>query len=240
MARSMPDLFERIILDALDGDRTEHFNERDDGYAPPSSGLQYLLPHEKWHFSEREAIRLARGPVLDLGCGGGRPDVYFNTIGQEYIGIDTSPGALDACLTRGFRKVILMSLTHLRFQPNCFKTVLMFGNNFGIPGNYDGIIDLLRDLHDLISEDAIILAQSRDPKATDEPAHHQYHEINLERGRPPGLVKFHIRYKGEVSDWIDLLLCSPEEMSKLADQTVWSLKRVFGERNLYVGLLQKK
>jgi SAM-dependent methyltransferase len=239
ISKTMPDLFGGIIMDALRGDTADHINERDDGYSQPSSGLQYTLPYDKWRTSEKQAMKFVKGPMLDIGCGGGRVGAYLNKLGQEYMGIDISSGALNACKEQGIETVILMSLSHLGFQPGYFSTVLMLGNNFGLPGSYDGIVVLLQDLHGLTSKDAIILAQSRDPEATDEPAHHQYHEMNRERGQPTGFVRFHIKYKGEISDWIDLLLCSPEEMRSLAKQAGWSLKRMFGEPNLYIGLLEK-
>ncbi len=240
MAKIMPDIFGRIIQDVLERDSVEHLNERDDGYSHPSSGLQYTLPYSKWYTSEKKATNHAKEPVLDIGCGGGRVGVHLMNLGKEYVGIDISAGALRACKRQGITIVILMSLTHLGFQPGYYKTVLMLGNNFGLPGSYDGIVDLLSDLHELTSNDALILAQSRDPKATENPAHHQYHQWNRARGQPPGFVRFHTKYKGEVSDWMDLLLCSPQEMRNLAERTDWSLKKTFGEPSLYIGLLEKK
>ena len=46
--------------------------------------------------------------------------------------------------------------------------------------------------------------------------------------------------KDEIEDWWELLLASPEDMNRLAQQAGWTLDRTFGPRNLYVGLLRKE
>jgi len=236
----MADLFGRIMKDAFAGEDAKYSIERDDGHVRDDLGRSYLDPFPEWDEGERQAISHARGSVLDIGCGAGRVMLYLREQGYATVGIDLSPGAVDVCRSQGLVDTHAMSAENMKFEPNTFDTVLLFGNNFGILGEEPRIIKMLKDLHRITASDAIILAQSRDPEITEDPKHLKYHEWNRERQRPAGLVRIRLKYKDEIEDWWELLLASPEDMNRLAQQAGWTLDRTFGPRNLYVGLLRKE
>ena len=50
------------------------------------------------------------------------------------VGIDTSPGAIEACRRRGVRDVRLLALAEVDARLGRFDTLLMLGNNFGLLG----------------------------------------------------------------------------------------------------------
>ena len=236
----MADLFGRIMKDALAGEYAKYSIERDDGHVRNDLGRTYLDPFPEWPEGERQAIVHAKGSVLDIGCGAGRVMLYLREQGYTTVGLDISPGAVEVCRSQGLVDTRVMSAENMKFEPNTFDTVLLFGNNFGILGKEPRIIKMLKDLHQITSTDAIILASSRDPEITDDPAHLKYHEWNRERQRPVGLVRIRLKYKDAIEDWWELLLASPEDMNRLAQQAGWTLDRTFGPRNLYVGLLRKE
>jgi SAM-dependent methyltransferase len=236
----MSDIFGMIMQDASEGQMAEHKIERDDGFVTDSQGRQYVAPIEEWQESERLAIPLAKSPVLDMGCGAGRVGQYLIHQGLDWVGLDVSPGAIEACRRRGLDSVHLMSAEEIKLRRRDFRTVILFGNNFGVVGDKGKVVKMLKQLHKLTTPDAIILAGSRDPKVTDEEAHLKYHQWNQSRGRPIGLVRLRIHYKGLTGPWFELLLSSPEEMSELAERAGWRLTKTFGERKYYVGLLEKQ
>jgi len=235
----MSDIFGMIMHDASEGQMAEHKIERDDGFVTDSNGKQYVAPIEEWQESERLAIPVAKSPVLDIGCGAGRVGQYLIVHGLDWVGIDVSPGAIEACRRRGLDSVHLMSADEIRLRRRDFRTVIMFGNNFGVVGGKDKVAKMLKQLYKVTTRDAIILAGSRDPRATDEEAHLKYHQWNQSRGRPAGLVRLRMHYKGLTGQWFELLLSSPEEMSEVAERAGWHLTKTFGERKYYVGLLEK-
>jgi hypothetical protein len=49
---------------------------------------------------------------------------------------------------------------------------------------------------------------------------------NLARHRPPGLLSLRVRYKGKIGDWFNLLILSPEDLARIAQQSGWDLTRV--------------
>jgi len=104
----------------------------------------------------------------------------------------------------------------LPFAPANFDTFLLLRNNLGLAGNVEGTVPLLRQLRNLARPGAVVIASSRDPAATDKPAHLAYHERNRARGRPMGQVTLRVEYGGQVSPWFDLLMVAPNEVDALA------------------------
>ena len=52
--------------------------ERNDGFFTAGIGPSlYFLEHHDWLESEKEAIKYAKGSVLDIGCGAGRHSLYL-------------------------------------------------------------------------------------------------------------------------------------------------------------------
>ena len=75
--------------------------ERDDGFIQANFGPRtYLSDYKNWSSHEREALLLAKGRVLDIGCGGGRHSLYLQRKGFQVLGIDQSPLAIRICKLR--------------------------------------------------------------------------------------------------------------------------------------------
>jgi SAM-dependent methyltransferase len=202
--------------------------ERDDGYITPSGGPDvYFTEHRHWPRQEKRAVRLARGRVLDVGCGAGRHALYLQQKGLDVTGIDESPLAIRTCRDRGLRKARVMGLTAVSARLGAFDTVLMFGNNFGLFGNSRRARWLLRRLRRMASDRARIIATSCDPYRTEESDHLRYHRRNRRSGRMAGQVRIRVRYKDSATPWFDLLLVSQDEMRDLVRGTGWRVARTF-------------
>jgi SAM-dependent methyltransferase len=236
----MTDTFGKIMRDALEGKDAKYIIERDDGFIRHTSGQQYIAPFEKWMGEEKLAAAEIEGPVLDVGCGVGRVGDYVKEQGMEYVGIDLSPIAIKMCRKRGHHDVHVMSADKIELCRSDFKTVILFGNNFGIMGTLRGVIQMLEGFSRVTTDDAKILASSIDPEETDEEAHLKLHAKNREMGLPLGQVRLRNKYLGEVDEWWYLLLCGPELMSELAEQAGWYLEKTIGGPKYNVGVLKKK
>ena len=72
--RDFHDAYGHALRDYLDGKgRGYEIIERDDGYADVSGGREmYLAHYPNWPSRQRQAVRYAKGRVLDIGCGAGR------------------------------------------------------------------------------------------------------------------------------------------------------------------------
>ncbi len=236
----MRDIFGRILMDAARGEDAPHLVERDDGKVEEHLGSRYIDQFEVWRDSEKEAIQDVKGRVLDIGCGAGRVASYLIEKGFEVVGIDISKGAIEACRYRGIDNVFLMSAESLDFPKEHFDTVLLFGANFGILGEEDRIIRMLKEIHRVTTPDAIILASTRDVTITSDPLHLAYHEKNRKRGLPIGKIRIRISYQGEAGEWWWLRHASPEEMALMAEASGWKLEKIYEPRQFYVGRLSKE
>jgi hypothetical protein len=76
----------------------------------------------------------------------------------------------------------------------------------------------------MTSEDALIIATSRDPYVTDNLVHLRYHKLNKGRGRMSGQVRIRVRYEMCVGKWFDYLMVSREEMDQILLETGWKIR----------------
>ncbi len=203
--------------------------------------LSVISAYEKWSKIEKEALKFVKGRVLDIGCGAGRHSLYLQEKGFDVFGIDNSPLAIKVCKLRGLRKAEVMSIEELSFPPNSFDTILMLGGNFGLFGNPKKAKKILKKLHKIASENAIIIAETRNPYKTDNPAHLEYHELNRKRGRMPGQTRIRIRFQKYATKWFDYLLVSKEEMKQILEGTGWKAKQFIEPENtsIYIGIIEK-
>jgi len=235
------EIFGKYLMGYHMGDKTPFTIYRDDGYFEEHHEDIVFSEYNKWPECERRALGYVRGRVLDIGCGAGRHSLWLQEKGFKVVAIDASPSAVEVSRLRGVKDCRVMDARNLSFPPNPFDTVLMMGNNFGIAGDVEGTKRMLEKIYQITSEDALIIATSKDPGATDNPAHLKYHEFNRKRGRPIGQVTMRFEYKGEVGDWFDLLQVSLGEMRENCKPTGWAIEEIFPkeENGMYAAILRK-
>jgi len=240
--RDDQDAYGRLILDYLEEGEGTEVVERVDGFidAGMYGPAAYFAPFRRWPRAERHALRLARGRVLDVGCGAGRVGLELQDRGHEVVGIDLSPLAVDVSRRRGVRDVRELAVIQVGRELGMFDTIVMFGNNVGLMGSRRRAPWLLRRFRGVTNERARILAESVNPYQTDKPEHLAFHERNRRSGRMAGQLRIRIRHGSYATPWFDYLLVSPEEMAELAEGTGWELVRVIDEgEHVYVGVLER-
>lgn len=205
--------------------------ERDDGFMDASAGpSRYFSDYPEWSKRERQAIKLARGRVLDIGCGAGRFALYLQSAGFEVTAIDNSPGAIKVCKLRGVKKAIVRPIAEIgKFRPGSFDTAILMGNNFGLFGGLRQARRLLKDLFKITSNQGQIIADATDPYQTSEPAHLEYFKFNRGRGRMPGQMRLRVRHGKIIGPWFDYLFVSQKEMKEILDGTGWQIRKIFSD-----------
>lgn len=244
--KAIEDAHGQVILKYYNKERSFDVVEREDGYVNIDAGAeQYFSKYNNWLEHEKRAIKYARGKCLDLGCGAGRVLLYLQERGLYALGIDSSPLAIKVCKLRGAKHAQVMDMADIGTMKGAlFDTVLMFGNNFGLFGSKKRAKTLLRKLYRVTSENALIIAETREPYLTDNPVHFKYHEWNRKRGRMPGQLRLRIRFMQYATPWYDYLIVSKDEMKDILSGTGWMVKEFinaddFKNNGEYMAIIQK-
>lgn len=238
------DAFGQELLDYYRGEETAEIIERDDGYIDAGVGSlkSYFSAFEDWFPAEKAAIKFARGQVLDVGCGAGRHSLYLQKKGFNVLGIDKSPLAVRVSKLRGVKQAKVLSFERVgTLKPTKFDTILMFGHNFGLFGNFEKARRLLKILHGITAPQAVIIATTRDPHKTSSPEHRDYHKWNRQRGRMIGQIRMRVRHGKLVSSWFDYLFVSQAELKQLIAGTGWRVKKFINQKRKpsYAVVLEK-
>ena len=239
------DAFGHLLYDYYAGNsnnRVPGILERNDGYITDAgSTAAYFSEYKDWPLIERKALRLARGRVLDIGCGAGRHCLYLQEKGLEVTGIDNSPLSIEVCRQKGVMNTIVLALDDITPELGKFDTVLMLGHNFGLFGSYNNARRILKKMDRITSGQARIIVTSNDVYQSDEPEHLNYLEYNRNHGRMSGQLKVKVRYKKYATPWFDYLLVSKDEMEMILDGTGWKINRYIdaGDSH-YAAIIEKQ
>jgi SAM-dependent methyltransferase len=237
------DAFGQIILASFEGRPSYEVVERDDGFIHALSGSEsyYLRGYNNWPEWQKKAIKFASGRVLDVGSGGGRVSLYLQERGHEVTAIDRSPFAVEVCRKRGVKDARVLSFDRIDvLSANLFDTVVMYGNNFGLFENHKKAKLLLKKLHKLTTPTALIIAESRDSTATNDPVHLAYQKRNRKRGRMSGQSRARIRFRQFIGPWFDYLMVSKNEMKEVLKGTGWGVTRfIDSDVSKYIAIIEK-
>jgi SAM-dependent methyltransferase len=236
------DAYGQAMLDFHEGRRG--FNpiiERDDGMIDVDFGVHHYF-EQRFSAPDREALRLARGRILDVGAGAGRVALDLQKRGHEVVAIDNSPLAVGVMKSRGVKDARVLPFKQIDQRFGAFDALVMWGNNFGLFGRRAGAVAMLKRLRRLTTSGARIIAQTVNIYETDEPVHLAYHRFNRRRGRMPGELRIRVRYKKQCGPWFDYMMVSPEEMADIADGTGWFLERVisYPDAPFYFGVIERE
>lgn len=238
------DAYGHLLSDYHNGRETSEMVEREDGFIDTSrlGPLNYFAEYENWAEHQKLAMEHAAGRVLDIGCGAGRHSLYLQKHGHAVLGTDNSPLAIKTCQQRGLKNARVVPITQLSSKIGTFDTILMMGHNFGLVGSYKRAKWLLGRFAAMTTDTAKIIAETMDPYQTEDPCHLAYHQLNRDRGRMSGQLRFRIRYRQYATPWFDYLFVSKPEMEDILDGTAWRAERYIDAKTMptYVAILTKR
>lgn len=241
--KELEDAFGRALYDCFLGKSDcEIIIERDDGYIDLDIDTnKYFAEIEDWEPHYREAMKYAKGRILDVGCGAGRHSLYLQDMGFEVVGIDISPKAIETCRSRGLLDARVMSINEISSKLGRFDTILMLGNNFGLFGSYIGAKSLLKKFHSITNKHARIIAETRDIYQTSNPFHLEYHDLNRRRNRMPGQLRIRARYKKYATPWFNYLMVSKSEMEQIVKGTGWKIDHFIDtDSSNYIAIIESE
>lgn len=232
MLKGKKDAYGKLIMDHHNGEHVLEFIERDDGLINLGGGPKvYFSSFDSWRPHVQEAISLAKGRILDIGCGAGRFGIHLQEKGFDVVGIDNSELAVRVSRTRGLKSVYPVGIDEIDSRLGLFDTVLMFGNGFGLMQSFDNARKILGQLIETTTDDALIIAETINPYGTPFQNDLNYFERNRKKGRMSGQLRIRIRHLDCKTPYFDFLLVSPDEIRSILDGTGWSLNRTIGDQN---------
>ena len=159
----MKDLFGKAILDYQTNNSPEDLITETSISEADEMSVAYLFRNfSEMPKLEQKALQLAKGKVLDVGCGAGSHALDLqNERKLEKTAIDISENAVKACQLRGIENVKVANILDLDSE-NKFDTILLLMNGTGIFGTLNETAKYLQKLKSLLNEGGQILIDSSD------------------------------------------------------------------------------
>lgn len=237
------DAFGRALLEWANGATAPETVERDDGYMEVGAGPEvYLSSVKGWPAAERQAVRLLKGRVLDVGCGAGRVALELQRRHVDVVGLDASPLAVRAARLRGVKTLRCAPMARLGAELSDFDALVMFGNNVGLFATPERARARLRAWARVTKDDARLFLESTNPYGGGAPGMDRtYYRRNQQRGRAPGQVRLRYHYGGLVSGWFTWLFVSRADLRAIVRGTGWRVADILGSAvgEPYVAILTK-
>lgn len=200
----MKDLFGKAILDFQTNNSPQNLITETSISEEDEMSVAYLFrSFAEMPKMEQTALNLAKGKILDVGCGAGSHSLYLQNDRQlEVTAIDISYNAIKACQLREIKDARVQDV--MTMENEKFDTILLMMNGAGMCGKLKNIPAFLLKLKSLLNENGQILLDSSDiiyMFDEDEdggkwiPSDNEYY----------GEVVFNISYKGEKEkpfDWM--------------------------------------
>lgn len=163
----MKDLFGKAILDFQTNNNPEDLITETSISEADEMSVAYLFrDYNEMPKMEQKALQLAKGKVLDVGCGAGSHSLYLqNERNLDVTSIDISANAIEACQLRGLKKALVQDVMKIdaeSLQHDKYDTILLLMNGAGMCGKLKNISKFLVKLKSLLNEGGQILLDSSD------------------------------------------------------------------------------
>ena len=157
----MLDLFGQAILDFQTNNAPEDLVTETNISEADAMSVAYLFrTYNEMPKLEKKALQLAKGKILDVGCGAGSHSLYLQAKGFDVTAIDISENAIKACQLRGIKNARTHHL--LALQDEKFDTILLLMNGTGIFRTLAETSQFLQKLKSLLTPNGQILIDSSD------------------------------------------------------------------------------
>lgn len=235
------DAFGIGLREYMAGGSEDEMLQREDGQLYYVNNGEYFMSYEKWEQHEKQAIKHAKGRVLDIGCGAGRHAMYLQEKGIDVLGIDNSPIAIEISKECGLKKAKVVSMEAMSPKLGKFDTILMLGNNFGLFQTPQKMKKILAVMDKMTPPNGIIIAESMDPYRVKSSEQLEYQKFNAKKGRLPGYVRMRILIKDTIGPWFDYVFVTKKEMIKMFENTPWRVKKFYGGMwPSYAAIIEKR
>lgn len=198
----MKDILGTALLDYYNNKYTEDIITESTISEADEIPLPYLFrSYKEMPIIEQKALQLAKGNVLDVGCGAGSHSLYLQNVKHLNVtAIDISIGAIEVTKLRGVKNSLNKNLFEIKEQ---YDTLLLLMNGIGICGKLERINVFLQHLKSLLKPKGQILLDSSDIIYMFDQEEDGSVLVNPDEYY--GEVEFSMSYKGKISEKFDWL-----------------------------------
>ncbi|MEA9415600.1 class I SAM-dependent methyltransferase [Flavobacterium sp. PL02] len=158
----MKDLFGKAMLDFQTNNSPEDLITETTISEADEMNVAYLFrSFKEMPKLEQKALELAKGKILDVGCGAGSHSLYLqNERNLDVTAIDISEKAIETCNLRGVKNAKTQDI--LTLDGEKYDTIILLMNGVGIFGKLQNCNKFLSKLKSLLNPGGQILLDSSD------------------------------------------------------------------------------
>lgn len=217
------DVFGAAIEDYYKGDKSATIIVHSEGFDQQVIKCKQLFRTERQLPNlEKEALKHAKGKILDIGAGAGCHALILKKKGADVTALEISPKAVEIMEQRGLDQ--LKNLDIYNLKDGKYDTLLLLMNGLGLAETIKGLSKFLQHLKTLLNPSGIIIAESSDLLffAEDE-------EIDeaLNADEYYGEVKYQLEYKGQTGKPFNWLFVDIDTLRSVALKNGFEVELLF-------------
>lgn len=205
------DIFGEAIHDYyVNGNKSAKINVHSPNFDDDEIPVDYLFrSYEEMPLIEKTALQLAKGNILEVGCGAGSHALHLQSKKKKVTAIDISPLSIEIAKMRGVHQTVCADFFDFESDQK-FDTILMLMNGIGIVGKVNRLHVFFQQAKKLLSKKGQILLDSSDLI--------YLFEENDVSNQPTyyGELSYQISYKNTMSEEFDWLYLDFESLKVLA------------------------
>lgn len=180
-------------------------------------------------FLEKEALRLVRGKILDVGAGSGIHSLHLQNKGFDVTSLDVSELSCDLMKEQGLKKVLCHDIWDLK--PELYDTIMFMMNGIGLVKNLKGLELFLEYIKTFISDSGQILLDSSDIK-------YMFHDvkggvyIDL-NSEYYGELEYRLAYKNFSADPFQWLFVDFDRLRSIAIKCGWTAELIHEDHHFH-------
>lgn len=179
-------------------------------------------------FLEKEALRLVKGKVLDVGAGPGAHSLYLQNNGFDITSIDKSELSCEIMKEQGLKNVICDDIW--TFESEGYDTIIFMMNGIGLVKNLEGLQVFLEYIKSFLCPNGQILLDSSDIKYMFNDDDGLRSDMNLAYY---GELKYQLTYKHYNSITFPWLFVDFDRLRNIAFNSGWTTELIYQDDHFH-------
>ncbi|PDH47580.1 MAG: SAM-dependent methyltransferase [Bacteroidetes bacterium MED-G21] len=180
-------------------------------------------------FLEKEALRLVKGRVLDVGAGSGAHSLYLQNNGFDVTSIDLSELSCILMNERGLKNVKCNDIWTM--ESETYDTIMFMMNGIGLVKNLEGLEIFLEFIKNFIAPSGQILLDSSDIKYM---FYNDQGDFWVDmNSKYYGELEYQLTYKNYTADPFPWLFIDFERLRNIAIKCGWNVELIYEDDHFH-------